>query len=305
MAPDEAFAVLGNETRIRILQVLGNADGPLTFSELYERIDYDPTTNFSYHLQKLGGHFVRKTDDGYELGQVGLRVVQAVLSGSMTEAPLLERTRVDHRCEYCGADTEISYTKGFLGLYCTECPGNTSDSVPPEYQGYLRAQSLPPTGIQGRTPVQIHRAAFVWGNLQRLALASDHCPICSAPLDHTLEICDAHDSGGTLCEKCDERRLVSVSTQCTNCITEGGGPLRTFLLANTEFLAFMTTHRINPFAPSTEPWVALETYNEEVLSRDPLVVQVTFLIDDDTITFTVDEDLSVVDTTRGQISEGD
>ena len=298
--PDEAFAALGNETRIRILQVLGDADEPLSFSELYDRIDYDPSTNFSYHLQQLEGHFVRKTDDGYELGQVGNRVVQAVLSGAVTDAPLIERSCVDHRCEYCGAETEISYTKGYLGLYCTDCSGNTTDDVPEEYQGYLRAQPFPPAGLQGRTPIEIHHAAFVWGTLQRLSLASGVCPICSVPLDTTMDVCENHDPGGSLCGECGERRLISVTTQCTNCTIEGGGPLRTFLLAATEFLAFLVNHGINPFAPSTEPWVALETNAEEIVSLEPLVVQVTYAIAADTITLTVDDDISVVEVTRGQ-----
>lgn len=301
--PDEAFAVLGNETRIRILQALGEADEPLSFSELYDRIDYDPSTNFSYHLGKLEGHFVSKTDDGYELGQVGNRVVQAVLSGTMTEAPLLERTRIDHRCEYCGADTEVSYTKGYLGLYCTECPGNTTDDVPSEFRGYLRAQPFPPAGLQGRNATEVHRAAFVWGNLQRLSLASDLCPICSAPLDTAMEVCDNHDSDEGLCETCDRRQMVSVTAHCTNCIIQGGGPLQTFLLANTEVLAFLTTNGINPLAPSTEPWAELETRDEEVLSTDPFMVRVTFAIDDSTITLTVDEDLSVEDVARGETPE--
>lgn len=38
LAPDEAFAVLGNETRIRILQVLGETDGPLPFTELQDLV---------------------------------------------------------------------------------------------------------------------------------------------------------------------------------------------------------------------------------------------------------------------------
>lgn len=302
LPPDEAFAVLGNETRIRILHVLADAPEPLSFSELYDRIDYDPSTNFSYHLKKLEGHFVRKTDEGYELGQVGNRVVQAVLSGTMTEAPLLERTRIDHRCEFCGADTEIGYTKGYLGLYCTECPGNTTDEVPEEFRGYLRAQPFPPAGLQSRTATEIHRAAFTWGNLQRLSLASDLCPICSARLDTTMDICETHDFDGDFCETCDRRRLVSITTRCTNCIIEGGGPLRTFLLADTEVLAFLTTHGINPLAASTEPWAKLETRNEEIVSTEPAVVRLTLVVDGDTIALTVDSDLSVIDVTRGEIS---
>lgn len=293
LPPDEAFAVLGNDTRIHILKILADTEEPLAFSALFDRIDYDTTTNFSYHLQKLEGHFVRKTDDGYELGQIGNRVVQAILSGSVTEAPQLERTPVEHRCEYCGGETEISYAKGFLGHYCTECPGNADESVPAEYQGYLRGQPFPPAGLKDRQPAEVHRAAFVWGNLHRLSLASDICPICSAKLDHELYVCENHHPNDVLCQACGRRRLASVSTHCSNCEIQGGGPIRTFLLSNTEFLAFLTNNGVNPFEPSTEPWVALETDEEKILAANPLAVRVTFGIDGEAISLTVNEELVV------------
>lgn len=298
LPPDEAFSVLGNETRIQILKILAEAENPLAFSELFERVDYDTSTNFSYHLEKLEGHFVRKTESGYELGQIGNRVVQAILSGTVTEAPEVERTPVDHRCEYCGGETEISYAQGYLGHYCTECSGNTDDHVPSEYQGYLRGQPFPPAGLQDRQPADVHRAAFIWGNLQRLSLASAICPICSAKLHHEVEVCEHHRREGVLCQTCGRRRLVSVTTSCSNCKIRGGGPLRTFLLANTEFLAFLTMNGVNPFDPSTEPWVAIDTTEEEILSRNPLTIRVTFGIEGDLISLTVEEGLDVTDVSR-------
>lgn len=38
LSPDDAFTVVGNDTRMEILQTLGEADQPLSFSELRERI---------------------------------------------------------------------------------------------------------------------------------------------------------------------------------------------------------------------------------------------------------------------------
>lgn len=55
LSPDEAFAVLGDETRLQILQTLGEADKPLAFSALFDRIEYDDSSNFGYHLDKLVG----------------------------------------------------------------------------------------------------------------------------------------------------------------------------------------------------------------------------------------------------------
>lgn len=95
LSSEDAFAVLGDETRLQILQALGEADEPLAFSELFERIEYEDSSNFGYHLRKLVGHFVRKSDEGYTLWEAGRRVVEAVLAGAMTENPVMELTQID------------------------------------------------------------------------------------------------------------------------------------------------------------------------------------------------------------------
>lgn len=303
LAADEAFAILGNETRLQILHTLGEEDAPLAFSELYDRLDYEPATNFSYHLQKLEGHFIHKVDEGYELGQPGTRVVQAILSGVVTEAPRIERTEVDHHCEFCGGSTEISYAQGILGLYCTDCSSEITESWPPEFRGFIRGYPFPPAGLQGRTAREIYRAAFTRGLFQEMLIASEICPTCSAPLDHSINICDDHQAEEDFCEACGRRWAVMIIGRCTNCIIEGGIRLRTYVLTETEVMAFLSHHGINPLAPATEPWIALET-DEEICSTEPITAQVTFTSDDDAITVTVDEDLSVRETTRHPASKG-
>ena len=71
LSPEEAFSVLGNRARLEILQTLGEADDTLAYSELFARMEYDDSGNFSYHLDKLVGHFVAKTDAGYVLRRPG------------------------------------------------------------------------------------------------------------------------------------------------------------------------------------------------------------------------------------------
>ena len=38
LSPDAAFERLGNEARIKILRTLGEADGPLSFTEVRDRV---------------------------------------------------------------------------------------------------------------------------------------------------------------------------------------------------------------------------------------------------------------------------
>jgi len=75
--PTDALEVLGNEIRMATLRELAEADGPLTFTELRERVGVRDTGKFNYHLTKLCAYFVRETDGGYELGHAGSRVIAA------------------------------------------------------------------------------------------------------------------------------------------------------------------------------------------------------------------------------------
>lgn len=95
--PTDALEVLGNDIRIRILQVLADASEPLTFTELREAVGVRDTGKFNYHLTKLCEYFVRETTDGYELGHAGARVVTASHTAALDEAiePVEE-------CPVCG-----------------------------------------------------------------------------------------------------------------------------------------------------------------------------------------------------------
>ena len=111
----EAFTLLGSETRLAILLALWEADelfddGPpnpserqaLSFSELRERVDYDTSSNFSYHLDQLLGSFVRKTDDGYELLPAGDNIVHAIVASAGFVDRTVPPMGVDHDCPRCG-----------------------------------------------------------------------------------------------------------------------------------------------------------------------------------------------------------
>ena len=306
LSPDEAFSVLGDQTRMTIVQTLGEADGLVPFTELRDRVGLPQGSQFNYHLDKLVGHFVEKTGEGYDLTQRGRRVVEAVLSGAMTDDLVLESTPLDQRCYHCGAPVAVGYTQERVGVYCTECGGNyggseerdgSFDDTESGLLGYLR---LPPAGVHGRSAEEVLSAAFTWGDLQFMARGSGICPRCSASIEESARVCESHDASDGVCEDCHNRYAVQHHARCTNCIYETEGLFMLSLLANTELLAFFTTHGLNPVSASSELDVYAVTgdYEEEVLSRDPFEARFTFTIGRDSITLTVDEDLEVVSVTR-------
>lgn len=307
--PDEAFSVLGNETRLEILRTLGEASEPLRFSELFDRIDYGDAPNFNYHIKRLKGFFIEDTGEGYVLRPEGKRVVKAVLAGFMTEKPVLERTPVDTPCFLCGGDEmEVNYRNGVIGVFCPEC-GGTRDGTSPTMRWADESATdivgnvgLPSAGVRNRSPTDVLRVGVLWSCWMAHASARDVCPECSAPVDHSVHVCEHHESGGGRCEACGQRSAITVTTTCTHCIRDQRYNFSALLLAEPDVMAFMIDHGIDPLVPRAFHHSSLE---EEIISTDPFEARFTFTADDETLTLTVNDDLSVVDVTKGQATEAE
>lgn len=307
---DDAFAVLSDETRLDILRTLGELDGPASFSELYARVDYDTTSNFGYHLRQLDGLFLQKTADGYGLREAGRRVVEAVLSGVMTDESVVEPAQIDESCPYCGSTIEVSYHQAHIDIFCPNCPGTYGRvgseherDIPAEY-GHIGAVHLPPAGLQHRSADGMTRAALTWLNLEIVAISRGVCPRCSAQLDATLAVCENHDAADDICTDCGNRHAVNVEHRCLICKFEESGGFWNALWGETDFLSFLTDHGINPIATSPSSYSTIvASYEEDVLSVDPFEARFTFSIDQDSISLTVDEGLTVVDANRDDVAE--
>ena len=305
LSPDEAFSVLGDQARLGILRALAAADGPLAYAELYDAVEYDDSSNFSYHLDKLVGHFVRKTDDGYRLYDAGRRVVEAVVSGAVTDTPVVEPTETEKQCPFCGAPVAVGFQHGRVEQSCTECPGLLrfagSDGRRFTEYGSLGFFLLPPAGVQGRSPQEMLEAAWTWRHADFLTDSAGVCSRCSARLETSVDVCENHDADAGVCDECERRYALMFDLYCPNCDYDPNSIAPGILLANTELLAFLTTRGINPFAPESlnRTSQAIAQYDEEVVSTEPFEARLTFTADGDSITLTLDEDLSIVEVTEG------
>lgn len=311
ISPETAFALLGEETRLETLRVLGDADRPLSFSELYERVGYDDSANFNYHLEKLEGHFVRKTEYGYELRQPGARVVEAVVSGAINEAATIAPTETDIDCLLCGEPTVVSYREELVHLYCTGCDGmygppDTDDPSVPEAlatYGSLGGYPLPPAGLRGRTVESVFETAESWTMSKALSWARAICPQCTAPMEQEIKVCESHDRTADGCPRCGHHCAVLVRCSCTNCPRKERGLLPHYLLPNTEFLSFLTSNGVNPASPMPEFYQLIIDHEEDVISAEPFEARLTFTVGDDSLTVVVEDDLSVTDITRRRKSD--
>lgn len=303
LSPDEAFSVLGDEVRLEVLQTLGAASRPLAYAELFERVEYDDSSNFNYHLGKLVGHFVRKTDDGYDLWDAGRRVVEAVVSGAVTETPVVEPTEAEKQCPFCGAPVAVGYQHGRVEQNCTECAGllKFAGSGGRRFTDYgsLGFFLLPPAGVRRRSPQEMLEAAWTWRHADFLTDSAGVCSRCSAKLETSVDVCQNHDDGGEFCDECERRYAMRFDIYCPNCNYNPNSIAPGVLLANTELLAFLTERGINPFAPDSlnRASRAIARYDEEVVATDPFEARITFTVDGDSITLTLDDTLSVTEVT--------
>lgn len=289
---------------MEILRTLGTVEEPLSFSELHERVDMRDSGQFNYHLDKLVNHFVDRIDEGYVLTRAGERVIEAVLSGAVTENPTMESITIDQSCQHCGAPIGVAYREERVTVFCTECRGTYGRRSEASDHGHLGTLYLPPAGVQNRTPSEVYRAARIWGGLATMATASGVCPRCSASITEDVEVCTEHDVSEGVCTACTNRYAVSIVFRCPNCIYERGGMFGVTLLTNTDLLAFLTARGINPITPSSHSAIgAALDYDEEILSEEPFEARFTFTDDGDSLTLIVDEDLSVSSVSRNRSLE--
>ncbi|ERH11426.1 MAG: hypothetical protein J07HB67_00433 [halophilic archaeon J07HB67] len=97
---EDALSALTHEIRVAVLRELADADEPVAFSELRDRVGVRDPGKFNYHLQRLTDHFLRQTEDGYELGYRGRRLL--VDNGVDADAVTLGSADETRACPVCG-----------------------------------------------------------------------------------------------------------------------------------------------------------------------------------------------------------
>jgi hypothetical protein len=278
VAPADAFALIGNETQLSILEALWRAeDGPVRFSALNDAVGMHDSAQFNYHLGKLTDQYVRKTGEGYELRTAGAKVVRAVLAGSFTEHPQLEPFRTGDGCTRCGEPLVASYDEEMLALDCPEC-GRAHG----EY-------SFPPGGLNDRTNEEILEA-FDQRVRHLHCLAKDGvCPECSGRMNTTISREGECCLGVGL-------RADHVCEQCSHSLCSAIG---LSLLDRSPVVAFHRDHGIDLGA--TPYWQldwCVSDDHTTVRSTDPWGLEIVIDLNDERLHATLDGDLSLVDTYR-------
>jgi len=177
VAPAEAFGVLSNETRVDVLRALARLDGPVSYARLRRAVAYGGSGNFNYHLDRLVGPFVEKSDEGYALRRAGEAVARLVVAGTLTERAAVPDGASDARCGACGGRLALRSDRGTVRLRCRDCAAGEGGPAA------VRCERAT-VGLADREAAA--DAAQVLHGAHLATLLSGVCPDCGGPttFDH-------------------------------------------------------------------------------------------------------------------------
>ena len=278
LRPAEAFSLIGDETRVAILEALWHADEqPVEFTTLYEMTETDNSAQFNYHLNQLTGHFVRKQNDGYKLRTAGESVIQAVVDGSFNAHPDLDPFETGDKCTQCSEALVATYAEEKLAITCPAC-GHTHGRY-----------SFPPGGLIGRDEQDI-LSAFDQRVRHLHCLARDGvCPKCSGQMQTQIA------RGGDCCLETNLRAEYT----CKQCQHTLCSPIGLVLLDNSAVVAFYRDHGLDLGATPywRLDWCVSDDYTT-VRATNPWRLGVSIVHNNDTLSVTLDENLEVIETNR-------
>jgi len=301
----EAFELLGNGTRLSILLALWEAYEPFAdentvpFSELRERVGIRQGAQFNYHLDKLVGRFVEKTDDGYELRRAGHRIVRSVIAGAGLSDPSSDPTEIGIDCPFCDAPTAVLYRNEWLYIVCTECDGAFEGEGRPG--GMLTGTEFDPAGLPGRTAEQQWRTGWLVARSAMHLSIEGICNECSGPMEQSLDVCADHETDG-VCESCGREFDVIVRFRCSVCKNHHRAPPRTLVIHHPAVVSFYYDRGIDfqyddgSFDRISERGELIAAHDQELVSADPPRIRVTIDHEDDELRLTLDGDMNVLET---------
>jgi len=300
----EAFSILGHKTRLAILLALWDEYDPFAtentvpFTELRDRVDIPQGGQFTYHLKQLVGHFIRKTDTGYELRRAGLHLVQTVIAGTGIQDPVLEPTEIEQDCYLCGGATMVPYQDEMRFWACTECDGKKGGDGP---EGLLAAGEFDPAGFINRTPKEMLNAAWT-GGLLNFGLGGV-CDACWGPMESWLHLCDDHADEG-ICPNCGFQEAVVARFLCSVCKRHHQMVPWWLVIDHPAVVAFYYDRGIPlqyedgvNFQPRID--LNLQAYhNQELIAENPLLVRVVIQYEGDELRLMLDEELNVIEVSK-------
>lgn len=275
--PEKAFAALSDSTRIAVLRALWEAeDHTAAFSELRAAVEMDDSGRFNYHLSKLRGRFISKTDDGYQLQLAGTRVVGALLSGAYTQTGSTKSVPMDQSCPYCDGPLTFQYEDEQAIIDCDECEQvQIQLPVPPGVFAGYDHETLPDvTERYARNLVQQARAGF--------------CMTCEGRVSPQVTVETSPSDAEDL------PRIPMAQYECERCGETTNSDLGTAFLDHSDVIAFYHHHNIDVRETPLWRFIAVDEDNARILHEEPLRASVIYTAGNDRLTLTADRNLDIL-----------
>lgn len=201
-SPTAVFSLLGDDIRIDILEALSGTPGEaVPFADLRRRVGIRDSGQFNYHLGRLRGSFVRRTDEGYRLTYAGRRIVGAMHAGTYTSNATLSELSVEGGCPVCGGQVVASYAEETALVACADC-GEWRNEFP-----------FPPGSLDQYAPAELPSAFGRWGRHAIRGLVEGFCGTCAGRMDGRLVVDDPNEPATVAyeCGRCGSGARASVS----------------------------------------------------------------------------------------------
>lgn len=265
--PADAFAALSDPLRVNILQELSahhrtTGDAVIGFAALRKRVGVRDSGRFRYHLNELRDQFVEKTDDGYRLTHAGIQIVAAILAGTYTDEVSIGPAELDSDCPFCDQPAVAVYEDGRCLVTC-------SNDHP------LFQWSMPPNvAVEKELPEAIDVAELLAFQAIEQALAGV-CPQCYDPIE-TVVVADGPPRPvfRAVCDTCGARVI---------------GPVDFCLFVDPEVTAFCRRHGLTLRENHVWDFPFVGDDSGSAIADEPLRLEFTVSLDDETLHVTIDE----------------
>lgn len=280
--PADAFDMLADETRVRILQELGRARGgdgaaSRSYSDLMEAVEARDSGRFNYHLTRLRDHFVVKTQAGYALSYEGVLIYRSIIAGTFSQRPPTGPLETGSRCHECGGPLVARHDDHVRFVTCGSC------------ETTFLAGYLPPRGYADRTEGEVLDALDQRVRFQIGLISRSVCPWCSGTT--SARLVPAAET-----PLADRPVETAVRHVCHHCEAHGWTTVGQRLLDQPDVVSFHRVHGVDVTdRPLWELAFAVTDHRTTVLDRDPLRVALSLELDQDRLRVALDEQAEVVD----------
>jgi len=290
---DTALSIVGEETRAEIILQLGDArstdpsaSNALGFSELMTRVGAEDSGGFNYHLGKLVGTFVGKTDDGYRLRLPGQLLYRALVAGTITERRTIEPSPIGD-CPRCDGQLSWAYHPDhLLTVECVSC------------ETLFDAIHFPTRGLENRSTEAILDAAYGRRHHEVGAMRRGACHGCGGIVERSLQPGASITYGSGSVEEMAGLDVYAVLA-CEACKTSLVGHPTNVALTAPVVVGFFADHgRDVALSRWWDDPIAAARDAMDIVGKDPQAVEIPFEIDGNRLEILVDADLQVVEVER-------